>query len=249
MKQIVCLLCLVGVISAAHPSHNPVADNDCTKEQQALAQWRAGVKVSEEAVRQFGIENCFVAEEISDGVFKRMYGKSYKTDCNVKRSDLRYLRVLHYDAEGNLLTGELVCHRTVSGDLLSIFRALYDAKYPIERMVLIDEYGADDDASMRANNTSCFNYRTVAGSKKRSNHSLGCAVDINPLYNPYVKRRTNGSLLVKPATARKYADRSKDYKYKIKKGDLCYRLFIKYGFKWGGNWKSLKDYQHFEKVL
>ena len=33
----------------------------------------------------------------------------------------------------------------------------------------------------------------------------------------------------------------------IKKGDLCYNLFIEHGFTWGGEWKSLKDYQHFQK--
>ena len=38
-----------------------------------------------------------------------------------------------------------------------------------------------------------------------------------------------------------------DRSVKIKKGDLCYQLFIEHGFSWGGNWRTTKDYQHFEK--
>ena len=141
----------------------------------------------------------------------------------------------------------MICHKDVAKDLINIFRQLYEAKYPIERMQLIDDYNADDITSMNHNNTTCFNYRAVAGSKKLSNHSMGKAVDINPLYNPYVKRRADGSYKISPEMGRKYADRSRNFKYKIDKDDLAYRLFTKYGFRWGGNYRSLKDYQHFEK--
>ena len=71
------------------------------------------------------------------------------------------------------------------------------------------------------------------------------AVDINTLYNPYVKETKDGRIL-EPATAGEYVDRTKSFPYKIEKGDLCYRLFIERGFEWGGEWKSLKDYQHYE---
>lgn len=189
----------------------------------------------------------FTIDTISDAVFQRMLGKSYKKDCTVPRSELRYLRLSHYDSQGKEHVGELVCNKKISSDLKEIFKELYKQKYPIERMRLIDDYEADDERSMQANNTSCFNFRTIAGSKKLSKHSLGMAIDINPLYNPYVKRRKDGKLLVQPANARKYSDRSKRWDYKLEKGDLCYRLFIKHGFKWGGSWTNSKDYQHFER--
>jgi hypothetical protein len=189
----------------------------------------------------------FTIDTISDAVFQRMQGKSYKKDCTVPRSELRYLRLSHYDSQGKEHVGELVCNKKISSDLKEIFKELYKQKYPIERMRLIDDYEADDERSMQANNTSCFNFRTIAGSKKLSKHSLGMAIDINPLYNPYVKRRKDGKLLVQPANARKYSDRSKRWNYKLEKGDLCYRLFIKHGFKWGGSWTNSKDYQHFER--
>ena len=99
---------------------------------------------------------------------------------------------------------------------------------------------------MRANNSSAFNFRYISGTKSLSRHSRGMAVDINPLYNPYVRYRGSRTL-VEPANAKPYVDRSKDFPYKIVKGDLCYRLFKKYGFTWGGDWKNSKDYQHFEK--
>lgn len=173
-----------------------------------------------------------------------MYGKSFKKDCTVLRDSLRYLKVRHYDAEGTLKTGEIVCHKAIADDLAEIFRALCEARYPIERVQLIDCYGADDDRSMTANNTSVFNFRRIAGSHKLSNHSYGRAIDINPLYNPCVSK---GGRCVQPVTGRRYADRSKPNKYKIERGDLCYRLFKQHGFRWGGEWRSLKDYQHFEK--
>ena len=144
------------------------------------------------------------------------------------------------------LLGELVCNEAICGDLLDIFRVLYDTSYPIERMVLIDEYDAQDGPSMRANNSSAFNFRFVAGTGVLSSHSRGMAVDINPLYNPYVK--TNGGrTVVDPAEAAPYADRTRDFPYKIAEDDPCCREFLRHGFTWGGHWKSLKDYQHFEK--
>ncbi len=191
--------------------------------------------------------DSFVALPISDQVFARMKGKSYPATCTVPRSQLRYIRVLHYDADGIVRVGEMVANQAIAADLIYIFRKLYQARYPIERMQLIDDFDADDEQSMRHNNSSCFCFRAVAGTKKLSHHARGMAVDINTLYNPYVKRRADGTLFVQPATARPYTDRSKVYPYTIRRGDLLHRLFTERGFKWGGDWKSCKDYQHFEK--
>ncbi len=189
----------------------------------------------------------FSIDTISDEVFQRMKGKSYGSDCSVPRSELRYLRLSHYGGDGMIHDGELVCNKMIANDLKEIFQVLFKHKYPIERMRLIDDYDADDERSMTDNNTSCFNFRTIAGSKKLSKHSLGLAIDINPLYNPCVKQSKNGGTIVQPASARRYANRKKRWPYKITKGDLCYRLFVEHGFKWGGEWRSLKDYQHFER--
>ena len=132
-------------------------------------------------------------------------------------------------------------------DVLDIFKELYDADYPIERMVLIDEYDAEDNASMAANNSSAFNFRFIDGTAKRSSHSDGLAIDINPLYNPYVRMR-DGKEVVLPENGTEYANRTKENPYYIKKDDICYQAFSKRGFTWGGEWKSSKDYQHFQKI-
>ena len=185
----------------------------------------------------------FSIDTISDAVFKRMLGKSYPTgDCRVKRSDLRYLTISHIDRKGREHVGELVCNKRIASDLIDIFRQLYEARYPIERMELIDNYDADDERSMTANNTSCFCYRTVSNTKVLSKHAQGLAVDINPCYNPYVKGD-----VVQPKGSRAYTKRSRRFPYKIRRDDLLCRLFREHGFQWGGDWHSLKDYQHFEK--
>ena len=183
----------------------------------------------------------FWISEIDDALMARMKGKSYKDNCPIPVEDLRYVHVLHKDLQGNTHEGELVCNVYIAKDVLEIFRGLYEAGYPVERVRLVDDYDADDEMSMRDNNSSCFNFRFITQSTKISKHGLGLAVDINTLYNPYVKGEH-----VEPSTAKEYTDRSKNFPYKIERGDLCFRLFAEHGFEWGGDWKSLKDYQHFE---
>ncbi len=218
------------------------ADDDL----QALLTWQAGTTVSASAVNQYGEDRCFTAIAIPDGVWQRMQGKTYQPNPTVKRSDLRYLKVLHWDHDNRIHLGEMVCNATIAQVLVDIFRELYKIKYPIERMLLPDVYDADDERQMRDNNTSCFCYRVVAGSKVLSKHALGLAVDLNPLYNPYVKVRKDGTVFVQPSTGKPFADRKKYNRYLIDRNDPAYRLFIKKGFKWGGDWKNVKDYQHFE---
>lgn len=189
----------------------------------------------------------FTSVEIPDSIWHRMQGRSYPQGCEVPKSDLRYLELSYVDFEGHEHLGQMVCNRHIADNLLYIFRRLYEARYPIASMRLIDDYGADDARSMAANNTSCFCYRRVAGSTALSKHSRGMAVDVNPLYNPCVYV-SSGRVL--PPEGRDYAhgrDRRKDIPGKIDATDLCYRLFVSRGFRWGGAWRSLKDYQHFEK--
>lgn len=190
----------------------------------------------------------FSYEPINDEVKKRIYGLSYKKDCTVPYEELRYVRVRYIDFYGLMQEGELICNKAIVQDLVEIFYELYQASYPIEKIRLIDEYNADDDLSCLDNNTSCFNYRVVGGSTNLSKHALGLAIDINPFYNPYVTY-PNGVERISPPGSEPYADRSLDFPYKIDENDLCYQLFAAHGFTWGGHWKTLKDYQHFQKAL
>lgn len=194
----------------------------------------------------------FYYESLSEELKAYITGKSYPdagtgAAAEVSYDDLAYVHVLYVDFNGETEPGELICSRTIAEDLTEIFYELFTAEYQIEKIRLIDTYGGDDVASMADNNTSCFNYRPVAGSEKLSKHALGLAVDINPLYNPYVCYTTENGQLVSPEEGEAYADRSKEFPYKIDSSDLCCRLFLEHGFTWGGNWNSVKDYQHFQK--
>ena len=191
----------------------------------------------------------FYYESLNDEIKKRITGISYPEDCPIPYEDLVYVKVLHYNFDGEVNEGELICNKEIAKDIVEIFYELYLAEYQIEKMVLIDEYDGDDTASMSDNNTSCFNYRVVDGTSNLSKHAYGLAIDINPFYNPYVKFNKDGSLYISPKGSETYADRTAAFPYKIDETDLCYRLFTERGFIWGGNWNSVKDYQHFQITL
>ena len=191
------------------------------------------------------IKKEFYSCEISDEIFSRMKGKTYKENCTVPLSSLNYLHILHCGKNGEVLEGEMVCSSKISAILLEIFFLLYKSEYVIEKVRLADDYNAVDEQSMQDNNTSCFNFRCISGTDKISMHGLGLAVDINPLYNPYIKTTGTGTV-VEPAGSEEFTDRSKDFSMKITHSDLAYKLFTERGFEWGGDWKNLKDYQHFE---
>lgn len=191
------------------------------------------------------VKLLFTVAKIPDDIFKKMKGKSYKEDCKIAKNDLRYLRVLHVDGHGNTRIGELVVNASIAKKVKTIFKDLYDHQYPIEKMVLVDHYDADDNASMADNNSSAFNYRVVEGTNRLSKHSQGLAIDINPLYNPYI-HQLNGQTVCSPAEGAAYQDRSKKFDYKIDENDYAYKVFTQNGFTWGGSWNSVKDYQHFQ---
>jgi hypothetical protein len=171
---------------------------------------------------------------------QRMHA-SWRRGCPVAIRDLRLLSVSHVGFDHRVHRGELVVHRKQAGPLSRVFRRLYDARFPIRRMRLVDEYGADDDRSMSDDNTSAFNCRAVTGRPGVwSQHSYGWAVDVNPFENPYVSGST-----VLPAEAAAYADRSRRDPGMVHAGDFVVRAFGSIGWTWGGSWSGPKDYQHF----
>ena len=184
----------------------------------------------------------FTSEPVPQAVLERMAGKSLPEQALIHIGELRYLTIPYYDFNGNIQTGEMVCNKAIAHDLLLVFSELFQMKYPINSIKIIDDFDGSDDASMEANNTSCFNYRSVPGMKHLSRHAMGKAVDINPVQNPWVSNKK-----VYPPSAEEYADRSKDFPHKIDHDDACYRIMKAHGFFWGGDWARSKDYQHFYK--
>lgn len=207
--------------------------------------------ISEEnTLRTFYAEG-FYYEPLSEEMKMYITGISYPADGaeEISYEELNYVHVLHYDFNGEVSQGELICNRAISQDLVEIFYELYIAGYQIEKIALIETYDGDNNASMADNNTSCFHYQPVTGQDSLSPHALGLAIDINPVYNPCVRFPKEGGQIVLPEGSESYTDRSVAFPYKIDTEDLCCRLFTEHGFTWGGNWNSMKDYQHFQKAI
>lgn len=180
---------------------------------------------------------------IPEALAKRMREHSWRQGCPTPITDLAYLRLSHYGYDGAVHSGELVVHKELASDVLTIFKALFAQHFPVEKMKVIDDYQGDDDASMADNNTSAFNCRFVAGKPGVfSMHSRGRAIDINPRTNPMV---VNGEVF--PPAGSAFIDRRKNAPGILRAGDRVVREFTRHGWVWGGAWAAMRDYQHFEK--
>jgi hypothetical protein len=179
---------------------------------------------------------------IDAGTAARMTA-SWRPGCPVPLSDLRLVTITHWGFDGRPHPGELVVHADHAERIRDVFAALFEARFPIEQVRLVDEFGADDDRSMAANNTSAFNCRRAWGSSRWSEHAYGRAVDINPVQNPY---RT-GSGAVLPPAGREFLRRDADAPGLITRGGPVVAAFASIGWRWGGAWSN-PDYQHFSST-
>jgi hypothetical protein len=168
---------------------------------------------------------------------------SWRPGCPVHYRDLRLITLSSWGFDGKPHTGELVLRKTVTDDIVTVFRKLYGWRWPVNQMKLVDAYKADDFASIEANNTSAFNCRKATGSSNWSNHAYGEAIDINPRENPYV----TASGTTAHENAKKFTDRPMKGKGVINPGDKVVKAFAQVGWEWGGYWSGAKDYQHFSK--
>jgi len=171
--------------------------------------------------------------------------RSRHPGCPVPLTDLRYLRMTYLGFDGVAHTGEMVVHHRYAAAVVDVFHRLYDARWPIRRMRLVDDYRGDDERSMAADNTTGYNCRRVAGRDVLSAHAYGAAIDINPAQNPYLIGSS-----IHPPSASRFAgiDRSARAHVPvgtIREGDVVVRAFTRIGWSWGGHWASSKDYQHF----
>ncbi|MEA2476304.1 MAG: hypothetical protein QOC87_503 [Actinomycetota bacterium] len=170
-----------------------------------------------------------------------MRGKSWHRGCPVGFKDLRLLHVSYHGFDGDRHIGKLVANKDAVPALVHALRVMYRKNFKIHHMWLVDRYGGKDERSMRADNTSAFNCRNVAGTSSWSEHAYGRAIDINPVENPYVGN--DGS--VDPKKGRPYADRTRHAKGMVHAKGAVVHAFQDSGWGWGGSWNSAKDYQHF----
>ncbi|MFG3437745.1 M15 family metallopeptidase [Nonomuraea sp. NPDC047897] len=177
------------------------------------------------------------------GIARDRLPYSWRPGCPVHHRDLRLVTMTYWGFDDRPHTGELVVRKTVTDDIVTAFKKLYDMRYPIKRMELVDVYKGDDFDSIDADNTSAFNCRPATGSTNWSNHAYGEAVDINPRENPYV--RADGGTAHQ--NAKKFTKRPMRGKGVINPGDKVVRAFASVGWEWGGYWSGTKDYQHFSR--
>ncbi|WP_432493359.1 M15 family metallopeptidase [Kineococcus gypseus] len=164
---------------------------------------------------------------------------SWRPGCPVPPQDLRAVTVTFTDFGGADRQGRLVVRADVAQAVADVFAELHAIRFPIAGVQPVEAFGGSDDASMAANNTSAFNCRAVTGGTGFSEHSYGTAIDLNPVQNPYVRGTT-----VLPEAGRAHLDRS-SAPGRVLAGDAVVRAFAARGFSWGGDWRTLKDYQHF----
>ncbi len=179
-----------------------------------------------------------------DGAIRRRMTSSWRAGCPVPIRDLRLLRLSYWGFDRAAHAGKLVVHADIADDVVRVFRRLFDARFPIGRMRLVDEYGADDGRSMAANNTSAFNCRRSTGDPSAwSEHAYGRAIDINPVQNPYV----SSSGAVDPPAGAAYVGRPAGAPGLIEPDGVVVAAFRAIGWGWGGDWSRSKDYQHFSR--
>ncbi len=221
---------------------------------QAIPDMAVGSIVDSAQIDMGMLDQYFVANEITDDIFQSINGMSFVENPNISREQLRYLKVLHYNFNHEVQIGELIVNANIAEDVRNIFRELFEQQYEIQSMMLVDRFWTGDGVSsdknsIENNNTSAFNYRMIAGTDQLSNHAMGYAIDINPLQNPCVAYNADGSFREVYRDMERYIDRANGEAHMIGHEDICYQIFTRYGFTWGGDWTDPIDYQHFEKNL
>ena len=167
-------------------------------------------------------------------------GSSHRTGCPVAVVDLRLLTVTHWRFDGTTARGQLVVHRDVAPAVGRVFRDLHAARFPLQSVRTVEAFGGDDGRSMAANNTSAYNCRRTTGGAGWSEHAYGRALDLNPVQNPYVRGTT-----VLPAAGRAHLERTRARPGVVLPDGAVVRAFAAVGWRWGGDFRTSKDYQHF----
>jgi hypothetical protein len=167
---------------------------------------------------------------------------SWREDCPVGLDDLVYLTMSHFGFDGEFHTGEMIVNVSVGEDIVGVFRALHEARFPIEQMRVITAEEIDAHPTGDWNDTTSFVCRPAVGSGRWSQHAYGLAIDINPFHNPYLK----GDLVL-PELASAYLDREDIRAGMIVSRDVVDEAFAEIGWPWGGRWSSLKDWMHFSQ--
>ncbi len=165
---------------------------------------------------------------------------TWEEGCPVPPSELRYVTVSFWGFDGLAHQGELIIAAAQAEGIAGVFEKLYNARFPLEEMRIITPADLDADPTGDSNNTGSFVCRAVTGGTRFSEHAYGLAIDVNPFHNPYLRNE-----VVLPELATIYTDRTRVLPGMIMPDDVVVQAFADIGWRWGGDWNSLKDWQHF----
>ncbi len=165
---------------------------------------------------------------------------TWQAGCPVDKGDLASIRVTYWGFDDVRHSGEMLVNQSVADDVVDVFRQLYEAKFPIESMGIARPEDLDAPPTGDGNVTGSFACRPIRGGTEDSQHAYGLAVDLNPFQNPY-----HMDDVVLPELASAYLDRGWLRPGMIVPDGPTVRAFASIGWEWGGDWSSLKDYQHF----
>ena len=183
----------------------------------------------------------FEAQALPASIRQRVTGSSWREGCPATLDQLRYVEMSHWGFDGRVRKGVMIVNETAVDAVRTAFGALFVKRFPIRRMHLVDDYGADDFASIEADNTSSFNCRKATGETRWSEHAYGRAIDINPIENPYV--HADGSTT--HPSSQPYLDRTQRRPGMAREGGTLVAAFDAAGWDWGGRWSPIQDLQHF----
>lgn len=164
--------------------------------------------------------------------------------CPVALDDLSYITMPYWGFDNQVHQGEMLIQRTVAKDVVSAFKTIYEAQFPIEEMRVINLSERDAPPTGDQNVTSGFTCRTIVGTSTLwSEHSKGYAIDINPFHNPYIR----GDALF-PELSQAYLDRDDVRAGMIEEPGVVFDAFDAIGWGWGGNWTTHDDWMHFSST-
>lgn len=174
-----------------------------------------------------------------------------RASAPVSCEQLRIVRFAYLDFEGKQHNdGEIMVMAAAAEHVQALFAELLTRRFPIAAARQMQTYRGDDQASMRANNTSAFNDRAITNASAPSLHAYGLAIDINPVQNPFIEVGKDGKASISPVAGRTYLNRQSTRPGKpARKGmaEEVVDLLAMHGFTiWGGDWDAPLDYQHFQ---
>lgn len=182
----------------------------------------------------------FASEVVSPAPREVIQRSTWARGCPVGRRDLAWLRVTFRGFDDRRHTGELLVNRSVADDLVGVFGTLWRQRFPMERVVVVESIDQDAPPTGDGNGTGAFVCRAVTGGTSYSQHAYGLAIDVNTFQNPYKRGE-----VVLPELASSYLRRERVRPGMITASGPVVRAFAAIGWEWGGDWRTLKDFQHF----